>query len=558
MSASRLRVALLWHFHQPDYRIGNRAVLPWVRLHATKDYAELPAIHRDFPALRLTYNITPILLEQLQHYACGQLDDEHGILSTSDHRALSSDQKRRLLQWAFVGHAGRMIEPFPRYRRLHKEAAGGNIQQWSEHDWLDLQVWMRLAWLGPTTRRVPTVARLIEQGEHFTLDDRQRLVSLEHGLLVTVVERLRQLSRQGCAELTTSPYYHPILPLLCTSDAVAESDPELERLDPPFSWRSDAIAQVERALDAMNQHMGVKPCGMWPSEGALSDDALAVLASSGIEWTASDRAVLLRTDGALRPTQAYQPFIWRRDNCSIVVFFRDSELSDAIGFVYSQWRPSDAVADFLERLRRIRQSIIEQEGIEFLTRAVVPVVLDGENCWEYYEHNGEPFLRRLYEALSTSEEFETVTFGQLARAASVDSSVPVIEHLRAGSWIGGSLRIWSGHTEDRRAWMLLQRARACFERCRHTLEGDVCERAYRHLLTAEGSDWFWWFGDEHRAAFRSVFDVLFRYHLAEAYRAMGVAVPAELDEPIMSESSVQEGYGAMHPAIDPSEFQPGG
>lgn len=541
----RLRVAILWHFHQPDYRQNGQAVLPWVRLHATKDYAELPAIHRDYPSLRLTYNVTPILLEQLDAYRKMALDDEHGALSRTSAALLTASDRERLVQWAFIGNAERMIEPYPRYRYLRDTAS--NVQRWTLQDILDTQVWMRLAWLGETTRQTPLIAQLIAQGENFSADDIARLYALEQGLIVSFFERLHYLEQRGIAELTTSPYYHPILPLLCTTTIVTESDPDLVILNPPFAWREDALEQVRRAQQAAQQYFGLSVRGMWLSEGGISDDALDVLTECGLTWTASDQYVLARSLGQHRPTWRYQPFLWERGSRRIVVFFRDTALSDAIGFEYSAWDAEQAASDFVARLHRLRHQILDQEGAEFLARACVPIILDGENCWEFYQRNGEPFLRALYHALTTDELIETVTFNQLARQALTDPTTPILQHIRAGSWIGGSFRIWIGHEEDRHAWSLLRDARAALATVEQSLSPDAREQAYRHLLTAEGSDWFWWYGDEHRAAFRALFDELFRFHIAKAYQAMGKIPPPTVATPlIQQEANVHTSFGSMH------------
>ncbi|MCX7929312.1 MAG: glycoside hydrolase family 57 protein [Chlorobi bacterium] len=553
----RLRVAILWHFHQPDYRVGNQAVLPWVRLHATKDYAELPAIHRDFPTLRLTYNVTPILAEQLDDYCNGRIEDECGVLSAMDRATAGDDERLRLLRWAFVGNAERMINPYVRYRQLRDDAANDKHKTWGQSEWRDLQVWMRLTWLGETARRIQSVENMLARGRDFTSDDRERLVALERCLLVAVFQRLRNLVRGGSAELATSPYYHPILPLVCSSDAIKQSDSDIEPLEPPFSWRCDAVEHTRRALDAMQRYFRITPRGMWLSEGGISDDALDVLAECGIEWTASDCAILRRTLGDRESDQCYRPFVWKRNGRRIAVLFRNSELSDAIGFVYSTWNARDAVADFVERLRRIRTTLIQQHGRDFLRTAVVPVILDGENCWEYYERNGEPFLRALYDMLSKSEEFETVTFSDVAQQALADHSTTTLDHIVAGSWIGGSFRIWIGHPDDRRAWEILREARTLLDTHARFLDPSAYALAYRHLLTAEGSDWFWWFGDEHRSAFQHVFDELFRYHVVQAYHAMGQSPPTELSQPIMTASAYQSPFSAMHPVSLPTQFQHG-
>ncbi|GBD05321.1 hypothetical protein HRbin20_00902 [bacterium HR20] len=554
----RLRVAFLWHFHQPDYRRGKIALLPWVRLHATKDYAELPAIHREFPSLRVTYNVSPILVEQLEEYAAGQLSDEHAVVaSLPEHHCAA--QPEHVIGWGFIGHAPRMIEPFDRYRALWEDAQSGKWKTWSEHQWLDLQVWMRLAWLGTTTREIRSIAKLLEKGSSFTADDRAVTIAIERELLSSLMVRLRGLAAAGLADISCSPYYHPILPLLCDTDIVATSDPDIERLEPRFAWPEDALEQLRRARAYIEQQVGISPRGIWPSEGSISDAALAAIARSGAEWTASDQALLERSIELPCTSWLYQPFVWESSSGQrLTVFFRDHALSDAIGFVYSSWDAHSAVRDFLERLDAIRTRILDEQGAAFLDRAVVTVILDGENCWEYYESNGAPFLRALYGALTSDERFETVLLGECARRALDSADTPVLRHIAPGSWIGGSFRIWIGDEEDRSAWSLLRQARHAFEEQKHSLTDFQRGDAYRHILAAEGSDWFWWFGPEHRAAFRSVFDELFREHLRMAWTAMGMDAPAELTQPIMSSESASSPWGAMHPATAPTRSRHGG
>jgi alpha-amylase/alpha-mannosidase (GH57 family) len=529
-----------------------------VRLHATKDYTELPALHREFPRLRLTYNISPILLEQICAYRDGILTDRAAELSQRS-GALEPTERAELLEWAFVGNVQRMIEPFQRYRQLFQEHTAHTSNQWGSQEWLDLCVWMRLAWLGQTVRDSGAIARLFQQGEHFTADDLAMLCSVEQELLGLMMPRLAALERWGLAELSVNPYYHPILPLLCTTDIVARSDLGLERLETAFAWREDAVAQVQMAIDAISPYRSRDTMGMWLSEGSISDDALGVLTECGVQWTASDQVILKRTLGSDDPIAHYRPYRWQdRSGRQIIVLFRDHALSDAIGFVYSSWDAHAAAQDFLARLRAIRSMLIDRLGESALQSAVVPIILDGENCWEYYPHNGALFLRALYAALTSDEEFETVTFGAVAQAASASADTPQLEHLEPGSWIDGQFRIWIGHAEDRRAWELLQASRTWFATVESQLDQQARAIAYRHLLTAEGSDWFWWFGDEHRAAFRHVFDVLFRYHVTEAYRAMGISPPADLSVPIMADAEPGGQYGAMQPFTPPSESRRGG
>ncbi len=554
----RLRVAFLWHLHQPDYRRGKVALLPWVRLHATKDYAELPAIHREFPSLRVTYNVSPILVEQLEEYAAGQLSDEHAVVaSLPEHHCAA--QPEHVIGWGFIGHAPRLIEPFDRYRALWGDAQSGKWKEWSEREWLDVQVWMRLAWFGTTTREIRSIAKLLERGSSFTADDRAVTIAVERELLASVLVRLRELAATGLADISCSPYYHPILPLLCDTDVVADADPDIERLKPRFAWPEDALEQLRRGRAFIEQQMGISPRGIWPSEGSISNAALTAIAASGAQWTASDHVLLERSIVPRSTSWLYQPFVWESPSGQrLAVFFRDHALSDAIGFVYSSWDAPSAVRDFLARLDSIRMRILDEQGAAFLDRAVATVILDGENCWEYYDGNGAPFLRALCEALTSDERFETVLLSECAQRALHATETPVLRSIAPGSWIGGSFRIWIGDGEDRWAWSLLSQVRSAFEERKHTLSSAQRDDAYRHILAAEGSDWFWWFGPEHRAAFRSVFDELFREHLRMAWNAMGMDAPPELTQPIMTSESAGNQWGAMHPATVPTEFRRGG
>ena len=209
---------------------------------------------------------------------------------------------------------------------------------------------------------------------------------------------------------------------------------------------------------------------------------------------------------------------------SVHLFFRDHELSDRIGFVYQRWNAADAVADFLERVRRI--------GREH-SRPIVSVILDGENCWEGYEQDGGPFLDGLYDALARAPDIRTTTpSGVLAR----NETWPALPRLHSGSWIDADFHIWAGHPEKNRAWDLLSRTRR-----RLVARPDAPEDAWRALMKAEGSDWFWWLGEEHYTSDKPLFDALFRGHLRAVHEILGESVPLDLDVPISSPAKPERG-----------------
>jgi alpha-amylase/alpha-mannosidase (GH57 family) len=351
----------------------------------------------------------------------------------------------------------------------------------------------------------------------------------------------RALRERGQVELSVSPYYHPILPLLVDVHALSRARPDLPLPREPFAAPEDARRQLERAIERHRQVFGAPPAGAWPSEGSVSPEVAGIAASLGLSWLASDEAVLRRSFDREAPAgAAYVPWRLPTPSGPIALFFRDHDLSDRIGFVYQRWDPREAVADFLERLRKIGS----EHGGE--APAVVSVMLDGENCWEAYPEDGGPFLDALYDALEQATDIRTATPADvLARR----SELPQLDRLHSGSWIDADFHIWAGHPEKNRAWDLLSRARAML-----VARPGANPAAWEALMRAEGSDWFWWFGDDHYTPEKPVFDALFRGHLSSIYESCGEPVPNALGVPVaapaVAPGSRREPVAYLQPAID--------
>ncbi len=550
-----LEVAILWHMHQPDYRdrLKGRAVLPWVRLHAIKDYYPMAALVDEFPELRVTFNYVPSLLEQLSDYLSGAALDEHFVLSSAPAADLDREGQLFLLRNFFMANHDTMIRPLPRYLELLEKRGPSGEQRHLEtarrafagRDFLDLQVLFNLSWFGPYSLATDPLCReLAAKGSGFTEGEKASLLARQRELAGEVVPLLRRLASEGRIEISTTPFYHPILPLLIDTDSARIAMPEVTLPRQAFRHPEDAAAQVRKAVEYHERAFGERPQGIWPSEGSVSPAVLRLFQEHGLRWTASDENILFRSQGlplnqefyssGSREELLYQPYL--AEGGTTAMFFRDHVLSDLVGFSYSRWDPRDAVSDFIHRLK----------GIAALPGGrrdgrVVPVILDGENAWEYYPDGGLGFLRGIYRRLTEERAFRTTTYGDYLDRHEVSAK---LREVFTGSWINSNFAIWIGHREDNRAWDLLTEAREALVRAQ-VAGGVPPERigaAWEELYMAEGSDWCWWYGDDHTSGNDEVFDELYRRHLMNLYEHIGEKAPEAL------QTSILESVGGGGPA----------
>lgn len=563
MSHPPLRVLFLWHQHQPYYKNGNTYHLPWARLHATKDYFDMAAALEPFTSIRQTFNVVPSLLVQLMDYVENGATDLVLDLSRRPASELRGDEMIEILRSFFLCNVERMVLPYARYRELYERSGSAArddadalrkaAARFGEQDWRDLQVWYNLTWIGEYSRGDEPFASLLAKGRGFTEDEKHLLLDASIAVIARVIPKYRQLMEAGRIELSVSPYYHPILPILCDSSVARRSQPDVALPDAHISWRDDARAQITKGIALYEEHFGRNPTGLWPSEGSVSDAALDIAKQCGFNWVATDEEILRRSLGdQTQPLSKYFPWSLETPAGPLWVLFRDHVLSDAIGFVYSSWKPNEAAGDFYQRLVEIRNRIIQELGADVLAEAVVPVILDGENCWEYYESNGRPFLESLYELLEQSNEVEATTISEsLANRSHSDERK--LESIFPGSWIGANFRIWIGHREDNAAWDLVAAARAAVVERANALPPDVVAAAMEEIYIAQGSDWFWWFGDENMSVNQDVFDRLFRFHIRRVFEIVGASVPSSLDVPIRGvplPAAVSRPFSSITPVVD--------
>ncbi len=564
-----LYVAFIWHQHQPLYksRTAGQYRLPWVRLHGTKDYLDLVLILEQFPKLHQTVNLVPSLILQIEDYAAGTAFDPYLSLALMATDQLDYEQKQFIVEHFFDGNHHTLIDPHPRYAELfyQRQEKGRDwcLAEWNAQDYSDLLAWHNLAWFDPLFWDDADISRWLEQDRGFTVSDRQRIYSKQREILSRIIPQHRKMQEAGQLEVITTPYTHPILPLLANTNAGRVAVPQMALPDYHFAWEEDIPRHLKRAKTMYQERFGCSPRGLWPSEQSVSPTILPYVAEQGFEWLVSDEAVLgwtlkhfFHRDGhgnVQEPEIMYRPYRLETPQGDVSIVFRDHRLSDLIGFTYGTMEPKAAATDLVGHLEAIAASLKahQTEGTTTLEQPwLVTIALDGENCWEYYPLDGKPFLENLYQQLSDHKEIELVTVAEYLDQFPATVTLPT-EALHSGSWVDGNFTTWIGDPAKNRAWDLLAQARIVLANHPEATE-EANPEVWEALYAAEGSDWFWWFGEGHSSNQDAMFDQLFREHIVAIYTALNEPVPAILRQAVDAHGDRGD-HGPqsfIHPAID--------
>lgn len=634
-----LLLNIVWHQHQPLYLdpVSDSLSGPWVRKHATKDYYDMASILEDYPAVHVNVNLTSVLLRQLLEVYVKRLDpfidvfantmDVAGFKAayagktdpfidfllketpTSD--SITEDELLLVWKgpWTLLSTADATMTHFPEYVALRD----ANRAEYQQADFLMLKLLFEFAWFdpdflkGPVTLPDGSVTRvhqwLKREGDIYTLNVEPTealavdLLIENHKIMRNVVPIHKKLFYEvdtgvGQIEVTTTPMYHPILPLIFDTDLMAQSQPFDAKPSPAFAFPEDAKAQVLRSVAFYKETFGALPRGIWCGEGAVAEAIVPLLVDAGFEWTATDHEVLKRSlsDDAAPVYQAYRIDADVTEGPSseeMLIVFRHTDLSDRMGFEYKTWKGSDAAQDFIDDLVAMSPSLGASDRL-------VTVVLDGENAWETYtqEHDAKGFLHALYQKLTEAYETGEITtvttseyiHGNPSRA--IDAH-PIGDHaelepLWPGSWIGATFGVWIGELEENKAWEYLLTARMALKASGLAPpnplasapqdEGSLAYhvyRAYDQIYAAEGSDWFWWYGVDQTTPSNddSPFDLAFRSQLLGMYEHMNKALQLlgksaflvpEFSPLIQAKPKLMEGpYDDVFPApVMDGAFQP--
>ncbi len=576
-----LDLVFLWHMHQPDYRDSATGdfLLPWVYLHAIKDYTDMAYHLEQHPQVKAVVNFVPVLLDQLedyqQHFASGQIRDPLlRLLARENLNDLSVAERELVLDSCFRSNHHKMVAPYPAYKRLSDlfkmlEPDGSVALAYLSGQYMaDLLTWYHLVWCGESLRREhDLLIQLMSKDENFTHADRKKLFDLIGQTLQDIIPRYRKLAESGQIELSTTPHYHPLAPLLLDFNSALESAPgsSLPQSQRYPGGKSRVQAHIVSAKESHQTRFGAAPQGIWPAEGSVSTALLELLAEQECRWTASGQGVLansLRSAG--QPAEhrwqyLYRPYRLHGAANSVRCFFRDDLLSDSIGFEYSSWNGYDAAQHFVAQLETIAQQAPTDET------PLVSIILDGENAWEYYPYNGYHFLNDLYSLLESHPAIHTTTYsGYLDRLDDAKKHPEQSRHeglaqinsparegelprLVAGSWVYGTFSTWIGSPDKNRAWDLLCLAKQSYDLVMVSDHLNKAEKqaAEKQLASCESSDWFWWFGDYNPSHAVDSFDHLFRHNLMRLYQLLKLPAPVALDTPISHGGGTPEAGGAM-------------
>lgn len=541
----KLSIAFLWHMHQPFYKdtLNGKYLLPWVRLHAVKDYYPMAALVEDFENLRVSFNMVPSLVEQIIDYAENDATDTWLDLTVKKASHLTADEKIHVLNNFFSVNAERFIKPHPRYSELLAKKGDRPVtpssfriisKNFTTEDFLDLQVLFNMAWFHSISVDDDiNLKDLKEIQRSYTEQDKEYVILKQKEIMAQIIPLYNRLKDAGRIEITTTPYYHPIMPLLCDTSVARVSSPGMALPKKRFSHPEDAAWHVEEAVKYHGQVFGEAPKGMWPPEGSVSDDALGILMSKGIGWVVTDEDILFKSlslydkrckaKGLLDRRLIYQPYVFRKGSKRISMIFRDKNLSDMISFTYHQWNPEDAASDLLGHFKRISENLRRDTD-----RGIITIVMDGENAWDYYQDNGRKFFETLYSRIDEGE-----TMGSATVSDYLKDELPkkTLTSVFPGSWINHNFEIWIGQEQDNISWGYLDRVRrdlvrftkSSGEKKSDGTDGPV--KAWREFYIAEGSDWNWWYRGKAGSGGDAGFDRLYRTHLKNIYKFMKKPVP---------------------------------
>jgi alpha-amylase/alpha-mannosidase (GH57 family) len=537
-------VNLIWHQHQPLYPKDENGIVtrPWVRVHATKDYYDMAAMIADYEDLRVTFNLTPVLLLQLEEIVDGT-KDAYWVMTEIPADELTEDDKA-FIEQRFFDINPKIIDRFPRYQEIRDLRDAGT--EFTTADWRDLQLLWNLGWTDPRFLAEEPLSSLVEKERDFTEEDKATVLAKHLEIVGMVVDIHTQLWDAGQIEVITTPFAHPILPLIGDTDQAVVGDPSAIMPVNRFREVNDAVEHVERGLAVAERILGQRPSGMWPGEGAVSQLVTPIWASQGVTWVATGEHVLGETlgigsfnrdsNGTVQLADVlYRPYAAQHSRVEqLPIFFRDVELADRIGFEYSGSSAQEAADDFMGRLVNIRDQMdaTDHDGLR-----VVTIVVDGENAWENYDNDGIDFLDALYTELTTADWLTTVTPSRLLE--SFPDSFDPLPDVFPASWFQPNFATWIGEREEARAWDYLWEVRDDLRRAEPDVAPEAYAEAFETMLFAEGSDWFWWYGSDQESGDDGYFDRAYRELLGQVYDALGIDRPPFIRVPIIPDPAVE-------------------
>lgn len=549
---NKLSVAFYWHLHQPVYQLEDTFLMPYVRLHSVKDYLDMILVLEKFPSLKLNFNIVPSLIDSILSYTEDGLTDVQQDLTLSNIDELTEDEKAFILNNFFNANYETMILKSERYTQLYKKrfkTQEPQVDEFSNQELSDIMALYNLVWIDSThINRYPEFKYLFDKQDNYTFEDRKNIIALHLKIMSEIIPTYKKFLSEGRIEITTSPYYHPILPIIQDVKAVQKSIPTLEGLPQRFTMSVDARKQIRSGLDRIEEVFGVRPKGFWPPELCLSNKTLNTLAAEGIKWTISDEAILSESinfsfirdfkSNLEDPYHLLKVYEFKDKSNPIDVIFRDRSLPNLINFEYANVDGILAAKDLYDKIKSIQSKLlVSPDKTHLLT-----IALDGENCWERYDNDGKEFLDTIYSELENDTSIETVLISDYIEK---DEHKKELKKIYAGSWINNSFQYWIGDLEKNLAWSSVKRVRDdifSFKKEHRDVPRRLLEDAMNELYICEGSDWFWWYGEPNNSGQDYIFDYIFRERLKNIYKILGLNTPEFLDSSFISTNDLTMRY----------------
>lgn len=546
--SKKLSIAFYWHMHQPVYQLtsGGDYIMPWARLHAVKDYLDMALWTKKFDKLKLNFNFVPILIDSIIDYGEKGAHDIHSRMTITPEDKLKQEDKIFILNNFFDANYQTMILTNPEYHRLYQiiQTEGTNdTSVFTNQEYSDLMALFNLAWIDPSYKTSnPELKKLVKKGKNYTLEDRINIIEIQREIIRKIIPSIKKLVEKNKIEITTSPYYHPILPILLDYKNIKKNqipDDDISGLKTEL----DAKVQTKMALDRIEEVFGKRPRGIWPSEHCVSGKTLELFGSLGIDWSISDEGILANSinfefehdfKGYLKePYHLLKTYRYKTKNTDLKMIFRDSTIPNLISFEYQNHNPIATANDLYDRIKVLQSKILSSPDREHL----LTIALDGENCWENYLEDGASFLKTLYTLITEDETLETVLISDYLDNTKEDKP---LNKIASGSWMNRNFKLWIDEPVKDIAWTYLKRVRQDFSNFvkREPLNPNI-ELARRELFICEGSDWFWWYGEPNDSGRDSIFDFLFRTHLKNIYRYLDLDTPKYLDDPISNVSTTK-------------------
>ncbi len=541
-----LSVAFVWHFHQPNYQTQPNGIrlMPWARLHAIKDYLDMLLIIDKFPNIKLNFSIVPALIDAIEDYSADG-HDIHSKMTVTPVEELNDDDKLYILNYFFDLNYENIISQNPRYNELYIKryaSAEIGINDFSDRDYSDIMMLFNLLWFDPVWKeKYPQLAKFEEKGSDYTLEDRQELIELNRVIIRQIIPAFKKYQDEGRIEILTSPYNHPIIPALLNPNDIKTPSLKHPMPDCKIALTVDAKEQIKMAFEKIKATFGKEPSGFWPSEHCISQKTLDVLANLGAKWVITDESVLsnsLKKEFVRDFRGCYEdPY----DVCSLYLYrtkrekeinivFRDSVIPNLISFEYARRDNILSANDLFDRIKTVHDKLKNSPDESHL----LTIAMDGENSWDSYIKDGSVFLNRLYSLINEDKDIETVLISDYVNKHK--NTEKLLKKVASGSWVNQEFQLWIAEPTKNLAWKYLAQTRNELKEAEKAgiLTKEQIKNAKSEIYIAEGSDWFWWYGEPNNSGQDPLFDFMFREHLKNVYSILDKPAPDYLDMPLTS------------------------